>query len=240
MLMNIKIYNNTHACKVCYNYLMLKLENPKELIATITPVRLSSYDNSSSDLSLERYVYNLRISEALYPAIALLEVALRNKICYAIETLICKDWLIAELSKQNLLLDKEYKKLVESADKIEKDGKKVTNDRLISELTFGFWIHLCTKSYKPKFWDKKGFIELVFPNYTVSSNLRNISLIQKDLRDVLKLRNRISHQEIIINGNRTPEESYKLIQTLLHTLSSGMYALLEDISRFNAITKQKP
>ena len=127
-----------------------------------------------------------------------------------------------------------------TADKIKKDGKKVTNDRLISELTFGFWIHLCTKPYKPKFWDKKGFIELVFPNYAVSSNLRNISLIQKDLRDVLKLRNRISHQEIIINGNRTPEESYKLIQTLLHTLSSGMYALLEDISRFNAITKQKP
>ena len=52
--------------------------------------------------------------------------------------------------------------------------------------------------------------------------------------------NRISHQEIIINGNRTPEEYYKLIQTLLHTLSSGMFALLENISRFNAITKQKP
>ena len=114
----------------------------------------------------------------------MLEVTLRNKICYAIEALICKDWLIKELNHQNLLLDKEYKKLVETADKTEKDGKKVTNDRLISELTFGFWIHLCTKSYKPKFWDKKGFIELVFPNYTVSSNLRNISLIQKDLRDV--------------------------------------------------------
>ena len=219
---------------------MLKLENQKELIATITPVRLSSYGDSSSDLSLERYVYNLRISEALYPAIALLEVALRNKICYAIETLICKGWLIAELNQQNILLDKEYKKLLSVKEKIEKDGKKVTNDRLISELTFGFWIHLCTKPYKPKLWDKKGFIELVFPNYTVSLNLRNISLIQKDLRDVLKLRNRISHQEIIINGNRTPEEYYKLIQTLLHTLSSGMYALLEDVSRFNTIIKQKP
>lgn len=219
---------------------MTKVKFQQELIETITPVRLKAYGNDSSDILLEKYIYNLKISESLYPALSLLEVTLRNKICYAIEALICKDWLINELNHQNLLLDKEYKKLVETADKIEKDGKKVTNDRLISELTFGFWIHLCTKSYKPKFWDKKGFIELVFPNYTVSSNLRNISLIQKDLRDVLKLRNRISHQEIIINGNRTPEESYKLIQTLLHTLSSGMYALLEDISRFNAITKQKP
>lgn len=219
---------------------MTKTNFQQELIATITPVRLKAYGYESNDILLEKYIYNLKISESLYPALSLLEVTLRNKICYAIETLICKDWLINELNHQNLLLDKEYKKLVETADKIEKDGKKVTNDRLISELTFGFWIHLCTKSYKPKFWDKKGFIELVFPNYTVSTNLRNISLIQKDLRDVLKLRNRISHQEIIINGNRTPEESYKLIQTLLHTLSSGMYALLEDISRFNAITKQKP
>ena len=219
---------------------MTKTNFQQELIDTITPVRLKAYGDGSNDILLEKYIYNLKVSESLYPALSLLEVTLRNKICYAIETLICKDWLINELNQQNLLLDKEYKKLVETADKIEKDGKKVTNDRLISELTFGFWIHLCTKSYKPKFWDKKGFIELVFPNYTVSSNLRNISLIQKDLRDVLKLRNRISHQEIIINGNRTPEESYKLIQKLLHTLSSGMYALLEDISRFNAITKQKP
>lgn len=219
---------------------MTRTNFQQELIDTITPVRLKAYGEDSNDILLEKYIYNLKVSESLYPALSLLEVTLRNKICYAIETLICKDWLINELNQQYLLLDKEYKKLVETADKIEKDGKKVTNDRLISELTFGFWIHLCTKSYKPKFWDKKGFIELVFPNYTVSSNLRNISLIQKDLRDVLKLRNRISHQEIIINGNRTPEESYKLIQTLLHTLSSGMYALLEDISRFNAITKQKP
>ncbi len=219
---------------------MTRTNFQQELIDTITPVRLKAYGDDSNDILLEKYIYNLKVSESLYPALSLLEVTLRNKICYAIETLICKDWLINELNQQNLLLDKEYKKLVETADKIEKDGKKVTNDRLISELTFGFWIHLCTKSYKPKFWDKKGFIELVFPNYTISSNLRNISLIQKDLRDVLKLRNRISHQEIIINGNRTPEESYKLIQTLLHTLSSGMYALLEDISRFNAITKQKP
>jgi len=219
---------------------MTRTNFQQELIDTITPVRLKAYGDDSNDILLGKYIYNLKISESLYPALSLLEVTLRNKICYAIEALICKDWLINELNHQNLLLDKEYKKLVETADKIEKDGKKVTNDRLISELTFGFWIHLCTKSYKPKFWDKRGFIELVFPNYTVSSNLRNISLIQKDLRDVLKLRNRISHQEIIINGNRTPEESYKLIQTLLHTLSSGMYALLEDISRFNAIAKQKP
>lgn len=219
---------------------MTKIEFQQELIETITPVRLKAYGEDSNDILLEKYIYNLKVAESLYPALSLLEVTLRNKICYAIESLICKDWLINELNHQTLLFDREYRKLVETADKIKKDGKKVTNDRLISELTFGFWIHLCTKSYKPKFWDKKGFIELVFPNYKNSSSLRNISLIQKDLRDVLKLRNRISHHEIIINGNRKPEEYYTLIQTLLYTLSSGMNTLLEQISRFPAVTKQKP
>ena len=218
---------------------MLKLENPKELIATITPVRLSSYGDSSSESSLEQYVYNLRISESLYPAIALIEVALRNKICNAIETLICKDWLIAELNQQNMLLDKEHKKLLSIKEKIEKDGKCITNDRLISELTFGFWIHLCSKPYKPKLWDKKGFTELVFPNYQKGC-IRNISLIQKDLLDILRLRNRISHHEIILNGSRTPEQYNKLTKGVLRTLSTGMASILDSISRADTIIQQKP
>ena len=219
---------------------MIINELQQELIETITPVRLRAYGEDSSEILLGKYIYNLKLSEALYPALALLEVALRNKICNSIEKLIGKDWLINELNQQKLLFPKEHQKLIETAEKITKDGKKVTNDRLISELTFGFWIHLCTKSYKPKFWDKKGFFEMVFPNYQKSSSLRNISLIQKDLRDILKLRNRISHHEIILNGNRTPEEYYKLIQSVLITLSAGMNMLLTDVCRFNDIIKQKP
>ena len=118
MLMNIKIYNNSHACTLCYNWPMTKIEFQQELIETITPVRLKAYGDDSNDILLAKYIYNLKISESLYPALSLLEVTLRNKICYAIESLICKDWLIKELNHQNLLLDKEYKKLVETDDKI--------------------------------------------------------------------------------------------------------------------------
>lgn len=218
---------------------MTKTNFQQELIDTITPVRLKAYGDDSNNILLEKYIYNLKVSESLYPALSLLEVTLRNKICYAIEALICKDWLINELNQQNLLLDKEYKKLVETADKIEKDGKKVTNDRLISELTFGFWIHLCSKPYKPKLWDKKGFTELVFPNYQKGC-IRNISLIQKDLLDILRLRNRISHHEIILNGSRTPEQYNKLTKGVLRTLSTGMASILDGISRADTIIQQKP
>ena len=191
---------------------MNKLEKEQKLIEAITPVRLSVYGN------IENYVYNIRLSETFYPALSLLEITLRNRICNAIEKLICENWLINELNQQKILSDKEYQKLKEAENKIKKANKKVTNDRLISELTFGFWIHLCTKSYKPKLWDKKGFFETVFPNYVNSGNLRNISPIQNDLLNILRLRNRIFHHEIIIKSNKQPNEYYQLIINMLHLL----------------------
>lgn len=203
-------------------------------------MRISAYGKESIDILIERYIYNLKLSEAFYPALSLLEITLRNKICNAIEKLICKDWLINELKIQNILENKEYQKLLDSANKIKKAGKTITNDRLVSEMTLGFWIHLCTKSYKPKLWDKKGFFELVFPNYTNNGQLRKIAPIQNNLLAILRLRNRIFHHEIIINGKQTPQEQYQTIIDMLHLLSNEAELLLQKISRFNDIIKQKP
>ncbi len=214
--------------------------NQDELLEIITPVRISAYGKESIDILIERYIYNLKLSEAFYPALSLLEITLRNKICNAIEKLICKDWLINELKIQNILENKEYQKLLDSANKIKKAGKTITNDRLVSEMTLGFWIHLCTKSYKPKLWDKKGFFELVFPNYTNNGQLRKIAPIQNNLLAILRLRNRIFHHEIIINGKQTPQEQYQIIADMLHLLSNEAELLLQKISRFNDIIKQKP
>lgn len=207
----------------------------KELIEIITPIRLSAYSND-----LNAYIYNLKLSEAFFPALSLFEITLRNRICNAIEKIICKDWLLNELNKQTILADKEYSKLLNSANKIKRAGKKITNDRLISELTLGFWIHLCTKSYRPKLWDKKGFFELVFPNYSSNGELRKMTPIQNDLSAILRLRNRVFHHEIIINSNKTPIDNYQLILNMLHLLSTGMESLLSNISRFDDIMKQKP
>ena len=219
---------------------MQDIENKSELIEIITPVRLRAYGNECDEVLLDKYIYNLRLAESFYPALSLLEISLRNRICNAIDKLICEDWLVKELSQQKLLSDKEYKKLLESESKIKKSGKKVTNDRLISEMTLGFWVYLCTKSYKPKFWDKKGFFESVFPNYVVEQGLRKIAPIQNNLLAILRLRNRISHHEMIINGNKTPQEQYQLVLNILHLLSTDMEKLLNKISRFEDIIKQQP
>lgn len=223
----------------------MNLENQKykSIVEILTSARLSSYKQQPIDTDevlLNEYIYNMQLSEALYPALSLLEVTLRNRICNAIETLIKKDWLINELQNRQILGGKEHAKVVEAEKSIIQQGKKVTNDRLIAELTFGFWIHLCTKAYKPKLWDKKGFFESVFPNYVQPSGLRQIAPIQNNLRDILRLRNRIFHHEIIIKGKNSPKYYYQIILDLLHLMSDDIVDLLNKISRFNAISKQKP
>lgn len=50
---------------------------------------------------------------------------LQNKNYNAIEKLICRDWLINELSIQNILENKEYQKFLYSANKIKKREKNL-------------------------------------------------------------------------------------------------------------------
>ena len=68
----------------------------------------------------------------------------------------------------------------------------------------------------------------------------NQAKIARKLNSIRKLRNRIFQHEIIINGNKTPKQQYQLVLNMLHLLSSGMESLLETISRFDIINKQKP
>lgn len=207
----------------------------KNLIDDITSSRLLAY-NGNFDL----YVYNLKIAESLYPALSLLEVTLRNRMDKAIQTLIEKDWLLKELNSQKLLSDKEYKKLKAVEQSLIKSKQQITNDKLVSEMTLGFWVHLFTKSYKLKFWDKKGFFELVFPNYESNKKLRKISDVYNDLNLILRLRNRVFHHERIINKKIDIEIQYKIITKLIYLLSKDMLNLLNQISNFEKLAKQKP
>ena len=69
---------------------MIKYKN--ELVEIITPIRLEAYGNDNNEILLDKYIYNIRLSEAFYPILSILEVTLRNRICNAIEKLVCKNW----------------------------------------------------------------------------------------------------------------------------------------------------
>ena len=54
-----------------------------KIVENISLDRLSSYkfnDSENIEIILERYVYNIQISESFYPLLSVFEIALRNRI----------------------------------------------------------------------------------------------------------------------------------------------------------------
>ena len=133
--------------------------------------------------------------------------------------------------------------LVESFNKLNCKHNSVSTGALIAELTFGFWVNLCKKSYKNSLWDKQGFFDSVFPDfdkYFTSPTWDKTKVIFPLLKDVLRPRNRIFHHEIIINNKNGIENCYEITKKVLYSLSEDYAQMFEDIFRFDNIVKQKP
>ena len=218
----------------------------ENFIKIVSKDRLDSYKLTDSyKLLLARYIFNIKISETFYPILSALEIALRNNIYNAVCNIKGKNWLINEINSQSILSINERNLLIESYNKLSKKhyGKTITESGLIAELTFGFWVNLCKKSYKNSFWDKQNFFGNVFPdfdNYFTSPTWDKTKVIFPELKNILILRNRIFHHEIIINNKNGIENMYDKVERVLYSLSTDYADLFKDSFRFKEIIMQKP
>ncbi len=208
--------------------------------------RLSSYRYDKSDdldIILNRYIYNVQISESFYPIISALEVALRNRLYNAVAELKGQNWLLEEINQQTILSDNERDILLEAYKKVKRKHNSPSIGAIIAELTFGFWVNLCKKSYKNSLWDKQDFFSNVFPdfdNYFNSPTWDKTKVIFPELKEILRLRNRIFHHEIIINNKIGIENCYNKTHKVLYSLSKDYAEIFENSFRFKDIIKQKP
>ncbi len=209
--------------------------------------RLSSYKfngGENIEIILKRYIYNVQISESFYPLLSAFEIALRNRIYNAICNLKGETWLLDEINTKSILSDNERNILIAAYNKLETRYKKSPKSgSIIAGLTLGFWINLCKKSYKNSLWDKEGFFNSVFPDFNeffVSPVLDKTKTIFPLLKEILILRNRIFHHEIIINNKNGIENCYDTTYKVLCSLSKEYVKLFETSLRFKELTKQKP
>ena len=217
-----------------------------KIIENISVDRLSSYkfhDNDNSDLILRRYIYNIQISESFYPLLAALEISLRNRLYMAIINLKGENWLLNEITSSNMLLVNEHKILLDVYNKIKRKYTNISETSIIAELTFGFWINLCKKAYKNTLWDKQGFFDKIFPDFDKHFNSPTwdkTKVVFPILKEILRLRNRIFHHEIIINNKNGIENMYEQTKRILYSLSEEYAKIFETSFRFSDVIKQKP
>lgn len=215
-------------------------------------LRVSKYlqaCNGDAQGAIAFYKYNIQASQALYPLISVLEVALRNGIDRV---------LIKHFSDSNWLLTKQHEfahhhnmvykdlqgkmhsdeffagKLKKTEAKLKYHGVTITHGKLLADLTFGFWV---------KFFDTSAIKLLRGAPLEAFINKphKKLALVHSHLNAIVTLRNRIAHNEPICfnsNGNicLTTIESYETnIIEALGWLNTDLKEWSEKINFFKPV-----
>jgi len=178
--------------------------------------RLVSAARFSKYASFNEYTENIKYSNHFYIPLAILEVSLRNSINNHFSSLYGKGWII---NQAQFLRATEIEDIDKAIAKIIKRGEAPTQEKVIAELSFGFWTGLFTKLYDKQMRDQN--IRQIFPNRPNRDEmLVNRSLISNKLNHIRNYRNRIFHYEKVINKPEflTIEDDIYMIMEFLDSM----------------------
>ena len=105
----------------------------------------SKYPNSEL-YAIVHYHINIQLAEAFYPSLAMFEIALRNSIDRQLNEYFGEEWYLKFDSISGLKnLNRD---LILAQKHIIKRNEKVTADKVVAELTLGFWVKLLNAEYE--------------------------------------------------------------------------------------------
>ena len=198
----------------------MNLKKQSELLKYISKIRLDSYyPNASVTKQFAIYKKNIKLCKKFYPQLHYFEIIFRNAIDSVLNAYVNGgDWInMIQLDKDSL------HKINEVKNRLAKQNKQVTHDRIISELTLGFWTTLFSKRYTQcKF--QSVLVKNVFKNCPKSQ--RNIKNIQIYVNDIRELRNRVCHYEKIIHFADL-KQKYKNIQICIMWISKELVSIVK-------------
>lgn len=198
-------------------------------------VSFISLENNTEDKVIDSYNDNIKISQALYPELSVLEITLRNAIDTVFKRQFGENWLENEVKTNSLLDDFDYNTLLKAYNSVlcecNNKNKYFSIGKVIANLSFGFWTNLCQKKYNAKIWTKKGVFKAVFTNYPKDKQ-QQIHYISKLLVSIRKLRNRVFHYEIILKDSDKLLVKYNEILEMLSYLPKNNPKILKATSNF--------
>ena len=203
----------------------------RKLKQVLSSERLAAYHRrtrGSDDLNLFcHYVWNIALSESLYPSLQALEVVLRNTIHNAARTHFSReDWFddVEIINHRH-----EVGALEKARTKLRRERKQPSTGRIIAELNFGFWTSLMDRRYEQVLWP--AIIKEAFP-YMPRRYRTRINLLKR-FNEMRRLRNRIFHHEPIWYWP-VPAKHLRLLDTI-HWVEPAMGELIGTIDRFRQV-----
>ena len=187
----------------------------------ISSERLRPYRRSPQEADVAvhaRYLWNVALSEALYPPLQALEVALRNGIhAAATGAFGSATWFHQRLSDQVPVLQPDQRAQVarttiDLTRRLAPQGRVATPGDVVASLPFGFWTTLFSSRYEGPnlLWPR--LLATVFP--FIPRRMRTRRTVAGRLDQIRKLRNRAFHHEPIWNRRDLAGEHATIVETV--------------------------
>ncbi|MEQ1676818.1 MAG: hypothetical protein ABL876_08960 [Chitinophagaceae bacterium] len=205
--------------------------NTSALEKLLSPKRLSTYYNlfpADKEKAIEYYRLNTQISESLYPLLSNFEITLRNSIHHSFTIHYKSEEWFSRFGPPELLEQVHIAK-----QKILKGHNQITADKVIAELTLGFWTALFNKQYAKDFWKP---LTYAFPLLN-SANKRRDKISYK-LNHIRKFRNRIFHYEPVSNDLNALATNHNNILEILSWINADIVGWTKQTDRFDTLYKQ--
>ena len=183
------------------------------LLKFLAPSRLAVFQSTTIDTAaaLELYVWDRDLSAAFFADIAIIEVAMRH----AMHKELIRDFGAAWDMAPQQWDDRTMRKLTDARGRL---GSRLTPDRLVAELMFGFWLGLLdeggratrpggsSKVQYESVW--RSTLHKAFPGAKVAARTAGAkasrSWVHSHVAMVAALRNRVAHHEPLLNGIPLP------------------------------------
>lgn len=187
---------------------------------------LASANNFADALKI--YQANIQLCEAMYPCLHTIEITLRNSMHTVLKNKYGQDWFSCEAL---YLEEYERQEISKAIEKLQKYRAVEISDRIISEMTFGFWKSLiCKKVYENSIW--KPCCKSIFAG--AKSRELDLKMVRNKILRILRLRNRVFHHECIWNDENLCE-IYEDIYKFIFWMNPQIFTWSKGFDRFTEV-----
>ena len=189
------------------------------------------YPNDESR-AVKHYQSNIKLTEAFYTSLSVLEVALRNALSRELKTMTGRDdWYAIFANTPGLTNLNKY--ITQASKQIAGRHEQITTSKIIAELTLGFWVSLLNAEYERLLWKD---LRRAFPY--IPKKDRKRKNVSAPLNRFRAFRNRVFHNESICWNMKKVQEIHDELLLVLEWINKGLPEWLTEIDRFENVQEQ--
>ncbi len=189
------------------------------------------YPNDESR-AVKHYQSNIKLTEAFYTSLSVLEVALRNALSRELKTMTGRDdWYVIFANTPGLTKLNKY--VTQASKQIAGRHEQITTSKIIAELTLGFWVSLLNAEYERLLWKD---LRRAFPY--IPKKDRKRKNVSAPLNRFRAFRNRVFHNESICWNMKKVQEIHDELLLVLEWINMDLPEWLKEIDRFENVQEQ--